>query len=81
MRKCHWIAARMLCLEGTPNPDNLHPAIAECLSEIDDLVRRDGGDIRSRQIVAMFIFAWRNANPGVIPYGERVSNGNSGTKA
>ena len=68
-RECHRIAARIL---GGPDGkcDKLHRGILDCLTEIDDLCRADGGEVRSRQTVAIFIFAWRNANPGVKAYSE-----------
>jgi len=69
-RNCHRTAARILAGIGTGDPELLHPGIVLGLNEIDDLCRADGGELHSRQVIATFIFAWRNANPGARVYGE-----------
>lgn len=68
IRDCHRIAARILSGDDG-RPELLHLGIILCLNEIDDLCRADGGELHSRQVIAAFLFAWRNANPGARPYG------------
>jgi len=68
-----FIAAMMLSGDEDPISEYLHPSLRCCLVEIDDLCRIADGKLNSPQVIATTIFAWRNANVGVKPYGKQYA--------
>ena len=68
-RKCHAIAVQML---GYPegNEGLLNANLCEKLTLLDDMCRRAGGQIISRQIVALAITDFQQNNPGVKLIGD-----------
>lgn len=56
------MAIRMLC--GDPHTDRLQDDLYFAIDNVEMLVGRLGGELRSRQVIAGIIVAWSLANPG-----------------
>ena len=66
-RECHFTAAKML---GDGDPGLLHHKLHDYLTAIDDMVKRVGGSLKSRQIIAVICNQWIDANPNEKAYGD-----------
>jgi hypothetical protein len=69
-RLCHEIAAAMLSANPKASPGKLHNHLYDFLSELDDMCRRVGSGLVSRQVIAITVSAWQVANPGEEGYQE-----------
>ena len=65
--KCHEFAAQMV---GGGDPGMLHHKLYDYLTSINALCHEAGGELVSRQVIALAISSWMNENPDARPYGD-----------
>lgn len=63
-------AAQMLSENDTADPGLLNADLADCLKDIALLTESTGGELRSRQAIAVAIVFWEKLNPNSKAYGE-----------
>ena len=63
------IAEKMLTGRDGGSGGILHFNLYDTIVDADELVRKAGGELRSRQAIAAIIACWKMMNPGVNPVG------------
>ena len=58
MPQCIYIAAKMLGIEAL-NMTETHPDLYDRLNQVNGLCRQTGGELRSRQVIAVIVNDWQ----------------------